>query len=137
MSTTRTWKCPQCGLALEISYDWLAEHGGPVCQRCDGDMELQPADDHAADVERLTDKADTAGLEPEDMDETVHDFAASFAADVNNGGLEGQIAYLVDGMGVQQTEKQLDELIERRRERHKSRCTSLRTGEGQNGNREE
>ena len=40
----RTWKCPQCGHSDEISYDWLAERGGPVCEQCDCDMELQPAD---------------------------------------------------------------------------------------------
>ena len=28
----RTWKCPDCGETAEISYDWLAEHGGPVCE---------------------------------------------------------------------------------------------------------
>jgi hypothetical protein len=38
----RTWKCPDCGKAAEISYDWLAEHGGPVCEKCDCDMQLQP-----------------------------------------------------------------------------------------------
>ena len=27
----RTWKCPDCGETTEISYDWLAEHGGPIC----------------------------------------------------------------------------------------------------------
>ena len=42
MNTTRTWKCPDCGTTTEISYDWLAEHGGPVCEKCDCDMELQP-----------------------------------------------------------------------------------------------
>ena len=63
-------------------------------------------------IERLVDKVDAAGLEPEDLDEIVHEFAASIAADVNNGGLEDQIRYLVDGMGVQHTEQQLDELIE-------------------------
>jgi len=165
MSAARTWKCPQCGASLEIGYDWLAEHGGPVCEHCDCDMDLQPA---AADnerlaaelleigkellewaetmggweakcwtrlrtiiskapaaresevpeatsddqIERLVDKADAAGLEPEDLDEIVHEFAASIAADVNNGGLDDQIRYLVDGMGVQQTERQLDDLIE-------------------------
>jgi len=166
MSVARTWKCPQCGASLEIGYDWLAEHGGPVCENCDCDMDLQPAaagnekltaelleigkellewadtmggweakcwtrlctiigkapvareqgvpeaaapDDQ---IERLVDKADAAGLEPEDLDEIVHEFAASIAADVNNGGLEDQIRYLVDGMGVQQTERQLDDLIE-------------------------
>jgi len=168
MSTTRTWKCPQCGLSLEISYDWLAQHGGPVCEHCDCDMDLQPAgaDDgklvvelleigkellewadtmggweakcwtrlriamkkaalthvqavkvpvtapSEEEIERLVDKTDAAGLEAEDLDEIVHEFAASIAADTNNGGLEDQIRYLVDGMGIQQTERQLNELIE-------------------------
>jgi hypothetical protein len=49
---TRTWKCPDCGKTVEISYDRLAEHGTPVCE-CDCDMELQPemkeeqSDEHA------------------------------------------------------------------------------------------
>jgi hypothetical protein len=111
----RTWKCPQCGHSAEISYDWLAEHGGPVCQQCDCDMGLQPEtadDDRAVVVERLVDKADAADLQPEDIDELVHEFAASVAADVNNGGLEDQIRYLVEGIGAKQTERQIDELIE-------------------------
>lgn len=165
MSTMRTWKCPECGASVEVSYDWLAEHGGPVCEHCDCDMELQAADagneNLAAElleidkdllewaermggweakcwtrlrttvgkaavtreqelsvaasddqIDRLVDKADAAGLEPEDLDEFVHEFAASVAADVNNGGLDDQIRYLVDGMGVQQMERQLDDLIE-------------------------
>ena len=115
MNTPRTWKCPDCRKTTEISYDWLAEHGGPVCEKCDCDMELQPeaaAADRAAVVDRLADKADAAGLQPDDFEETVHEFAASIAADVNNGGLEDQIAYLVDGFGAQHTERQIDELIE-------------------------
>ena len=83
-------------------------------ESCDCDMELQPevADDgRSADVERLTNKADAAGLQPEDLDESVHDLAASVAADVNNSGLTDQLRYLVDGLGAQHTEQQLDELI--------------------------
>jgi hypothetical protein len=38
----RTWKCHDCGHTEEISYDWLAEHGGPVCEKCDCDLELEP-----------------------------------------------------------------------------------------------
>jgi len=127
MSAARTWKCPQCGASLEIGYDWLAEHGGPVCEHCDCDMDLQPAgsenEELAAElletgkelldwadtmggweakcwtrlrtamnkadgackqadkqpetappeeaIERLVDKVDAAGLEPEDLDEIV------------------------------------------------------------------
>jgi len=67
-------------------------------------------------IERLVDKADAAGLESEHLDEIVHEFAASVAADVNNGGLEDQIRYLVDGIGVQHTERQIDELIAQRQE---------------------
>ena len=114
MNATRIWKCPDCGKTVEVSYDWLAEHGGPVCEECDGDLELQPevADDgRSAEVERLANKADAAGLQPEDLDELIHDLAASVAADVNNGGLTDQLRYLVDGLGAQHTERQLDELI--------------------------
>jgi hypothetical protein len=114
MNTTRTWKCPDCGKTAEISYDWLVEHGGPVCEKCDCDMEVQPESEATAVVERLTDKAETAGLEAEDFDEMVHEFAASIAADINNGGLEEQIRYLVAGLGAQRTERQIDELIESR-----------------------
>ena len=167
MSAARTWKCPQCGLSLEITYDWLAEHGGPVCEQCDCDMDLQPAGadngklvvelleigkellewadtmggweakcwtrlriamkkpsvtekelPKAANelIERLVDKADAAGLQPEDFDEVVHEFAASVAADVNNGGLTDQIRYLVEGIGAKHTERQINELIEHRQE---------------------
>jgi Tfp pilus assembly PilM family ATPase len=78
-------------------------------KQADGSPETAPPEEA---IERLVDKVDAAGLEPEDLDEIVHEFAASIATDVNNGGLEDQIRYLVDGMGAQQTEQQLDELIE-------------------------
>ena len=100
MSATRTWKCPDCGTTTEIDYDWLAANSGPICGSCDCDCELQPevADDgRSAEVERLANKADAAGLQPEDLDNLVHDLAASVAADVNNSGLEGQLHYLIDG----------------------------------------
>jgi hypothetical protein len=41
-SESRLWKCSECGHVEEIDQDWLAEHGGPVCDKCDCDMELQP-----------------------------------------------------------------------------------------------
>ena len=117
MSEARTWKCPECGHTDEIGYDWLVEHGGPVCEQCDCDMELQPETgatiaDRAAVMDRLTEKAETNSLTAEHLDELVHEFAASIAADVNNGGLEGQIAYLVDGLDAQHAERQLEGIIE-------------------------
>lgn len=115
MSAARIWKCLACGHTEEVGYDWLAEHGGPVCGQCDSDMTLQPEPKttagQAAVVERLVNKADANGLKAEDLDERVHELAASVAADVNNGGLEGQLAYLVDGLGAQHTEQRIDELI--------------------------
>jgi hypothetical protein len=41
-SESRIWKCPECGRVEEIDQDWLADHGEPVCTKCDRDMELQP-----------------------------------------------------------------------------------------------
>ena len=74
----------------------------------------QATDDAA--VGRLTDKAEAAGLQPEDLDELVHELASSIASDINNSGLDGQVAYLVKEMGAQQVEKQIDGLIEERKE---------------------
>ena len=68
MSAARTWKCPQCGLSLEIGYDWLAEHGGPVCEHCDCDMDLQPA---GADNEKLTAELLEIGKELLDWADTM------------------------------------------------------------------
>lgn len=42
--TTKTWKCPDCGHTEEISYEWLAQHGTPVCGDCDCEMEIEPED---------------------------------------------------------------------------------------------
>src|SRR5271157_3958780 len=113
----RTWICLECGRAEEVSYDRLAEHGKPACGQCKRDMELRPeteatADDRSAVVERLVNKADSAGLQAEDLDEMVHDLVSGVASDINNGGLEEQVKYLVEGLGAQDTERQIDELIE-------------------------
>jgi len=111
----RTWTCPGCGREEEVSYDRLAEHGKPACGQCKRDMELQPeADNFDAVVERLSEKTESAGLQPEDLDEMVHDLASGIAADINNSGVDGQLRYLVKEMGAQHTERQLDELIEER-----------------------
>jgi hypothetical protein len=49
MREVRTWKCPDCGATTEVSYDCLAESGGPICGACDCDMELQP-ESHNGDL---------------------------------------------------------------------------------------
>lgn len=69
-------------------------------------------DDHAAVTARLADKAESAGLEPEDLDEAIHELMSSIAADVNNGGLEEQVRCLVKETGAKQVERLIDEIIE-------------------------
>ncbi len=64
----------------------------------------------------LLDKAEAGGLKAEDLDEIVHELASSIAADINNSGMDGQIGYLVDQMGVQAVAKQIEQLAEKRAE---------------------
>ena len=60
---------------------------------------------------KLTAKARSAGLQPEDLDETVHDLTSSTASDINNGGLDAQVRYLVKEMGPEEAERQVGKLI--------------------------
>jgi hypothetical protein len=48
---------------------------------------------------RLIRKAEEHGITPEQLDEAVHDAAASAASSVNNGGVAAQITYLVEQCG--------------------------------------
>ena len=59
---------------------------------------------------RLIRKAVELGVEPEQLDEAVHDAAAAAAASINNAGVEDQVTYLIEQFGVEETEKILDEL---------------------------
>ena len=80
-----------------------------------GKWSLQAVADHAAAAKRLADKVKAAGSQPEDLDDLVHDLASSIAANANNGGLEEQVKYLVEGLGVDQAERQIDELVDERK----------------------
>ena len=59
-------------------------------------------------------QTEAAGLESEDLDEVVHELVASIAANMNNSGMEGQLGYLIEEMGIQAATKQLDRLVEER-----------------------
>ena len=65
-------------------------------------------------INALLAKAEAASLNTADLDEIVHEMAASIAANVNNSGMDGQIRYLIDQMGIQGATKQLDRLAEER-----------------------
>ncbi|MGA2258337.1 MAG: hypothetical protein ABSG53_27040 [Thermoguttaceae bacterium] len=79
-------------------------------------MANEQADDRGQAINDLLAKVEAAGLRAEDLDEVVHELAASIAADVNNEGMDGQIAYLVEKMGLQATTKQIERLAEKRSE---------------------
>lgn len=62
------------------------------------------------DVRQLVDWAKSQGLQPDDLDDAVHDNAAALASGVNNGGLAEQIEFLVDQQGVPETQTLLTEI---------------------------
>ena len=70
-----------------------------------------PTDQDADD--RLIELAEELGLQPEDLDEDIHDEFSQRASDVNNGGLEAQISHLRTALGGEQpTADRLRELAE-------------------------
>ena len=87
--------------------DW----GGCLTPDVSGQWSLYAVADDRTAAERLVAKAEAAGLQPEDLDEAVHDLASGIAAGINNGGLEEQVGYLVERLGVEDTERQIDEAI--------------------------
>ncbi len=72
--------------------------------------------DHALDKTRrrkkLIEEAEARGLQPEQLDELVHEAAAANAARINNGGLDEQIEYLVEELGLEEVERLLASLPE-------------------------
>jgi hypothetical protein len=66
--------------------------------------------DRSSMLNDLLDKTDGLGLQSSDLEATVHDLAASIAADVNNAGTEDQLGYLLDEMGFEAVERELDRL---------------------------
>ncbi|SMB96844.1 hypothetical protein SAMN00808754_1683 [Thermanaeromonas toyohensis ToBE] len=61
-------------------------------------------------MEELMCWARECGIKPEDLDELVHEFKAAEAAEINNGGLEAQLEYLVQCCG---SVRDLQEALER------------------------
>ena len=57
---------------------------------------------------RLIRKAEELGIEPDLLDDAVHDAADSAAASINNAGVEDQITYLIDQFGPEEAGQILD-----------------------------
>lgn len=58
-------------------------------------------------VGSLMEWAESNGLEPEDLDDLIHDCASATASEINNQGLGAQIEYLVDQLGEPEAAAQL------------------------------
>ena len=66
------------------------------------------------DIARLVGKAEDLGVQPEDLDDVVHDTADSLAASIDNSGLDDQIAWLVDQLGIGDVETYNTNIAERK-----------------------
>jgi len=66
------------------------------------------------DIARLVDTASKLGLQPEDLDEMVHDAAGNLAASIDNAGLDEQVAWLVDQLGIGDVETCIRDIAERK-----------------------
>jgi len=79
-------------------HDLLHQHG------------LVPGDEEPSDggprpdVRQLVDWAKSQDIQPDDLDDAVHDNASALASGINNGGLGEQIEFLVDQLGVPDTQ---------------------------------
>jgi hypothetical protein len=90
----------------------LAEAARLCAEAVDAAIGQPPKPDVLAkQLAQLVEKAKTAEMQPEDLDEEGHDVAASIAANVNNSGLDRQLAFLLGEMGYEGTSARLDELV--------------------------
>lgn len=64
------------------------------------------------EIEHLVEFAESLGLEAGDFDGEVDDFKSAERAEINNGGLEAQLAYLCDGMGPAEAEEYIRKVRE-------------------------
>jgi hypothetical protein len=85
----------------ELDSDDLGELTNILIEHGFGTLEDGEADKMVGILARLVERAKILGLEPEDLDDLVHDVfnkagGPSGVSEINNQGLEGQFAYLVE-----------------------------------------
>jgi hypothetical protein len=71
-----------------------------------------PEEEQAEEERTLSELRET--VEEEELDDVVHDAASSLASQVNNGGPDAQVDFLVDQFGVQGTINLVKFVIESR-----------------------
>lgn len=64
-------------------------------------------------AQRLVALADELNVDPRRLDDLVHDLISNSASEINNGGLEAQIAYLLDEVGEVETEQAIRSAVNR------------------------
>ncbi len=74
--------------------------------------DVQPFSSASKEIEFLEELATSHGVVPEALDELVHECASSEASDINNGGLESQIEFLVHRLGKARARTMLQEVVE-------------------------
>jgi len=74
--------------------------------------DVQPFSSASKEIESLEELATSNSIVPEDLDELVHECGSSEASDINNGGLEHQIEFLIHRLGKARARKMLQEIAE-------------------------
>ena len=73
--------------------------------------------DPAQELQELMDLSESLGIEPEDLDNEVHDAASTEASDINNEGIEAQLTYLLEvGFEVEALKEMLQEIAKEKEE---------------------
>ena len=75
-------------------------------------------EDREQAITDLASKAEAAGLQAGDFDETVHDLANSISADINNAGVHDQLRYLIQEWGGEAAAREIDRLAEEKAKTH-------------------
>ena len=90
----KQWSC--CDVCQDIQ-DLLHGHGlVPGEEQAYEEAAPTPQGDV---IQSLVEWAESNGVESDDLDELVHDYASSTASDANNAGLHGQLDFLVAQLG--------------------------------------
>jgi hypothetical protein len=65
---------------------------------------------NAGDVQKMLDWMAEKRVQSEDLDELVHDIKSKEASQINNGGLERQVQFLLECMEIEELKSGLYEL---------------------------
>jgi hypothetical protein len=112
----RPSQCWSLTYATTCSKLRLGEFGGGAVFVTAQDIRWNNAYDYIEEQRKLFDrrqqqelplvrKAEQRKIEPAALDEAVHEAASQLAAGINNGGLDEQIAFLVERFGADETQR--------------------------------